>query len=138
MGRHQRRTSEPPRRAGLGCGFEPLPSADNIAHSAQNFKHFLPLGGALLGYAGGLIDHDAGGYRDSFKPLPDKQAHFLASVILGKAVADGTSVRLGLATCLVSGLAWELGQSRHHGYASPYDAGFDIGGCLVGARWGRT
>jgi hypothetical protein len=88
-------------------------------------------------YAGGLIDHDAGGYRDSFRPLPDKQAHFLASVVLAKAVADGTSVKLGLATCLVAGLAWEAGQSRHHGHASSQDATYDAGGCLVGALWGR-
>jgi hypothetical protein len=91
----------------------------------------------LAAYAGGLIDHDSGGYRDSFRPLPDKQAHFLGSVVLGKAVADGTSVKLGLATCLVAGLAWEAGQSRHHGHASSQDATYDAGGCLVGALWGR-
>lgn len=108
-----------------------------IAQSAPKYKHFLPLGGALLGYLGGTIDRDAGGYRDSFRFQPDKQAHLLASVILSKAVADGTSVKLGLATCLVAGAAWEAGQRRHSGYASPYDLTFDAGGCLLGALWGR-
>lgn len=97
----------------------------------------LPVSAVALGAIGGTIDHDAGGYRDSFRLAPDKQAHFLASVVLAKAVADGTSVKLGLATCLLAGAAWEAGQRRHHGYASRYDLAYDAGGCLVGALWGR-
>ena len=97
----------------------------------------MPLGALALGYVGGTRDHDPGGYRDSFAFHPDKQAHFAFSVILAKAVADGTSVKLGFATCLVAGLAWEWGQSRHGGYASKYDAAYDFGGCAIGSAWGR-
>ena len=93
--------------------------------------------GTFGGYLGGIWDHDPGGYVDSFKLQPDKEAHFLASVVLSKAVADGTSVKLGFTTCLLAGLAWEAGQARHHGFASKYDATYDLGGCATGALWGR-
>lgn len=122
---------------GLEPGLPPSGHPSNIVASRPLFKTALPLGATLLGYVGGAYDSDPGGYQDSFKFQPDKQAHLLASVVLSKAVADRTSPRLAFATCLLAGAAWEAGQARHHGYSSPYDFGYDGAGCLAGALWGR-
>lgn len=93
---------------------------------------------AGIGSIVGMIDRDAGGYRDSLFPASDKQAHAFGSVIAARALSDKFGARWGWLACVALGAGIEAGQSRAGGYASwKYDFPYNVGGCTAGALWSR-
>lgn len=93
---------------------------------------------AGIGSIVGMIDRDAGNYRDSLFPHVDKQSHAFGSTIAARALSDRFGRRWGFLACVALGAGIEFGQSRRGGYASwRYDFPYDVGGCTAGALWSR-
>jgi hypothetical protein len=58
----------------------------------------------------------------------DKASHYFASSTLQLVTGD-------LLTCVASGAAYEVAQSRGGGYGSRYDFGYDAAGCASAMAW---
>lgn len=85
-----------------------------------------------LAYAAGRLQHDPGGYVDSWRFIHDKQAHFASSVVLGAVTGAAVGDAWGLTACVAAGAALELGQSSGGGYFSGRDLAYDAAGCAGG------
>lgn len=88
----------------------------------------LTIASGAAGYGAGALDHDPGGYPDSYRFTTDKAAHAFGSATFGLATGH-------LPACLAFGGLYELGQRRRGGYGSRQDFAWDAIGCGAGAAW---
>lgn len=96
-------------------------------------------GSAVVGYAGGLVDRDHGGYKDDLIPRVDKLAHSSMSAICAREISDRIGMAWGWVSCVAMGAALEKGQSRNGGYASwGFDFPYDMFGTTSGMLWAKA
>ena len=126
--------------AELGAPLLPLPTGaptyremHGYLATGDDFKaRIIVLVTPPLGYLAGRLQHDPGGYADSWRFVHDKQAHFASSVVVGAVTGAVVGNAWGFTACVAAGAALELGQSYGGGYFSGRDLAYDAAGCAGG------